>query len=150
MISVTGFEGVAAAIRDLDRARRELPRETRHALQKVAPRLVADAKEHAEEVLPRGGGYAHQVAATTRFEVDLTSTGSGVTLQVTAAGPDYRLDKKGRLRHPVYAHGPRADWAWAKQDQKVTPGWFSRSMKLNHATVRAVLVAAGGRATRRR
>jgi hypothetical protein len=148
VISVTGHDAVTGAIRDLERARRDLPRQTRKAMREVAPRLVADAKEHGGQVLPRRGGYARQVATQTRFLVEVVSTGQGVILRITAVGPDYRLDKQGRLRHPVYAHGPRSEWNWVKREQKVTPGWFSRPMKINHPTVRGVLVAAGSRAIR--
>lgn len=150
MISVTGLDGITAVVRRLERAERELPRETRKALRDVAPRLVRDARDHAEQVLPRRGGYARQVATTTRFQVEVTRTASGVMLRITAVGPDKRLDTQGRLRHPVYARGPRDEWNWADEAQRVTPGWFSRPMKQNQPHVKVVLVAGGNRAIRQR
>lgn len=141
MISVTGLDGITAAVRRLERAERELPRETRKALWDVAPRLVKDARDHAE-VLPRRGGYARQVATTTKFHVEVNRTAAGVLLRITAVGPDKRLDTQGRLRHPVYARGLRDEWNWADAAQRVTPGWFSRPMRDNQREVRVVLVAA--------
>lgn len=150
MISVQGLDGVSAAIRRLERAERELPRETRTALRRIAPELVRDARRHADEVLPRRGGYAKQVADTTRFVVEVTRTAVGVALRITAIGPDRRLDTQGRLRHPVYAAGPRSEWNWAKAAQGVPPGWFSRPMREGQDDVRVVLVAAGVKAIRGR
>jgi hypothetical protein len=150
MISVTGLDGVGALLRQVDRARRDLPQETAAALRRVAPELVQDAKDHAEQVLPREGGYAAEVARRTHFHVRVTRTPSGVALEVQAEGPDYRLDKQGRLRHPVYAKGPRSQWNWAREPQRVTPGWFTRPMRSNEAHVRVVLVTAGSRAIRGR
>jgi hypothetical protein len=150
VISVTGLDGITAAVRRLERAEREFPREVRKALRDVAPRLVRDAREHADQVLPRRGGYARQVARTTQFHVTVSRTTAGMVLEITATGPDKRLDTQGQLRHPVYARGPRSDWNWADATQKVTPGWFSRPMKVNSQHVRVVLVAATSRAVRGR
>jgi hypothetical protein len=150
MITVTGLDGVTAALRRLERAEREFPRETRKALRDVAPELIRDVKEHAEDVLPRRGGYAREVATKTRFHVTVSRTTAGTVLTITATGPDKRLDTQGRLRHPVYADGPRSEWAWARDPQQVTPGWFSRPMKVNERHVRVVLITAGSRAIRGR
>jgi hypothetical protein len=142
-----GFAAAAQRLRDVER--RLMP-DVADELEVAARELVSDAKLSARTTLPRRGGYAKQVADGTDFEVRVFRTARGsVTVSITAVGPDYRLDKDGRLRHPVYARGPRTDWNWAREPQRVRPGWFTRPMREGRPRVRAQLVAAVTRTTRR-
>lgn len=136
-----------------DRLRRmaqQIPQESAEELREIGTELVADARLSVRTTLPRRGGYADDVARGTRFDVRVTRTSTGARLTITATGPDYRLDRDGRLRHPVYARGPRNEWNWANEAQKVRPGWFTRPMREGRPRIRAGLVAAVSRTTKRR
>jgi hypothetical protein len=52
-----------------------------------------------------------------------------------------RLDE-GFVRHPVFAHGPRGTWRWAKADQPVAPRWFSGPVEEHSGEVRKALIVA--------
>jgi hypothetical protein len=139
----------ADAAKRLRAAERQLMPEVRLGLEEAARELVADAQLSARTSLPRRGGYAQQVA-NSEFKVAFVQTGRGWKVVITAIGPDYRLDREGRLRHPVHARGPRQDWNWSHEAQRVKSGWFTRPMKAGRPAVRAQLAAAVSRCTRSR
>lgn len=151
MVDVRGGEQFAAVAKQLQAgAARDLRRELQGGLGTAAVELVRAAQQNARTTLPRRGGYAAQVAETTKFQVQLHDSAAGPWVQIVASGPDHRLDENGRLRHPVYARGPRSDWNWAHRDQRVRPGWFTRPMVAGAEGVRVQLVMAVTRYMRRR
>lgn len=140
----------AAAAQRLRALERQVVVDAGAALEQSARELVDDAKLSARTTLPRRGGYAKQVSDATRFDIRVLRTArGGITVAITATGPDYRLDKDGRLRHPVYARGPRSDWNWAREAQRVRAGWFTRPMREGRARIRGQLVAVMNRSARR-
>lgn len=148
MIQIRGGDQFRAISQRLHSTERTLPTQFRGGLGKVAAGLVGDARRNALHVLPKRGGY-NEVVARSHFEVVFARTARGQRVTITATGPDYRVDRQGRLRHPVYADGRRSEWAWAKQTQKVRPGWFTKPMKAGRPRIRAELVAVMSRSTRR-
>lgn len=151
MVDIRGGEQFAAAARQLRAGvRRDLRSELQGGLGSAAGTLVRAAQQNARETLPRRGGYAARVADTTQFRVELHDSPRGPWLRITATGPDRRLDQTGRLRHPVYARGPRDKWAWARKEQRVRPGWFTRPMRDGVPDVRVELVMAVNRYLHRR
>lgn len=149
MIQMQGA-GPAVIAAGLRRAERELPGETERELRAVVPRLVNRARHNAEEILPRRGGYGRQVATQTRFRVEQIRMSGGVALRLVAVGPDYRIDRQGRLRHPVYARGPRSKWNWADGTQRVPSHWFTDPMLDDGHLIRGAVMRAFERTVHRR
>lgn len=148
MIRIRGGEHFREIAKRLHTAERNLPGQFRSGLGRQAAALIADARRNALNTLPKSGGY-NEVVARSHFHVRLSRGPRGERLTVTATGPDYRLDKQGRLRHPVYARGTRRDWSWAKAPQQVRSGWFTDPMHAGRPRLRAELVAVMSRTTRR-
>jgi hypothetical protein len=72
--------------------------------------------------------------ARSKFRVKTRSAGRSPGVRVTAVGVDARVDRTGKVRHPVY--GNRRVWV----TQQVKPGWFTDPMEAGAPAVRRELL----------
>lgn len=113
---------VAATLRDLQD--KGLTRELTKALNKATEELRRDALENAGEVLPQRGGLAERVESTAKLSTRRRS-GRNPGIRIMAKGMPglEQMDRRGRLRHPVW--GNRNVWV----TQEIKPGWFTEPMQ---------------------
>ena len=88
-------------------------------------------------------GYGPELAADLKVSTSVRFSGiaPGVTAKVSAptGGPSGRAVKAleaGRLKHPVFARGPRATWTWAKRPQRIPAGFASQPLKVIRPQIR--------------
>lgn len=133
-LRIEGAEKLAAVARQLRQTgNKELRKEMYRGLRQAAKPLIADARQHARDTLPKRGGLNERVARS-RFRVSVRAAGRDPSVRITATGLDKRLDTQGRLRHPVY--GNRRVWV----EQKVKAHWFEIPMRAGSRHVRRELV----------
>jgi hypothetical protein len=140
-LRVAGAERLAVLGRELRAAgasglRRELYRSVRRTVRdsEVRPQVARSA----QATLPQRGGLAARVAAA-KVTARIRAGGQNVGVDLVAS--DRRADlhgiNAGRVRHPVYGHGP-----WVSQ--AVRPGYFDQAMEgpvvdsLQEAVIEAV------------
>lgn len=130
---VVGAEELAAVAKALRQAGdKELRKELYRGLRRAAKPLIAEARQHARDTLPKSGGLNERVARS-KFKVAVRGAGRNPGVRITATGLDKRLDTEGRIRHPVY--GNREVWV----QQKVKPHWFETPMAAGAPEVRREL-----------
>lgn len=126
--------GLAEAARRLRESEKIMRREFDAALRDAARPIIAAARRNAASTLPKRGGLAGRIAASTFKVTPLRGQFSGVRITVT--GHDPRMDTQGRLRHPVYG-------TWRPiPSQHVRPGWFTTAARRGERTVRTRLNVA--------
>ena len=115
-----------------------LNRELLRDVRKAAKPLVAEAKNAARENLPKAGGL-NEVIAASKFGIRTRTSGRNPGVRIIGVST-HQIEgmDHGRVRHPVWARGPRTDWHWATQ--QIPPGWFSKRMQEKVPEVRAELV----------
>lgn len=127
IITVVGWESLAAVARDLKQAGSEsrgLKNELQRALRKAGTPLKEGAKEAAVEKLPHSGGLGEYVATASRFAVRTRlSRNPSVRIVGTNKSVDLSSLNRGRVRHLTFGHRP-----W--RDFPIEPGWFDDRMEL--------------------
>lgn len=122
-VAVEGAGQLAAVGRRLKAAGRgDLTAAMYRGMRRQAEPAVRAVRDSAKTTLPRRGGYAELVASHHVY-VRIRTGPRRVGMVVVAAGVDPRLDRQGRLRHPLFGDTDR----W--YEQKVRRGWFSRPMR---------------------
>jgi HEAT repeat protein len=130
---VVGAEDLAAVAKALRQAGdKDLRKELYRGLRRAVKPLIADARQHARDTLPKAGGLNERVARS-KFRVTVRGAGRNPGVRITATGLDRRLDTDGRIRHPVY--GNRDAWV----QQQVKPHWFQTPMQAGAGEVRREL-----------
>lgn len=104
---------------DAKSIRRELFRGLNHAGKPVRSKMI----DAIPQALPERGGLAAQMQSKIRGRITARSGKyAGVSLRFSASGGyDIRTLVGGRLRHPVFGHGP-----WVEQTEGVDPDAFTR------------------------
>lgn len=125
--SITGADDlgrVSKALKDVGDG--ELRKRTLAGIRNQGKPTIADIRANALGSLPAGGGFAAIVAKTPiGVRTRLSPTTAGVTIRVTGKGDREGLDRRGRLRKPLF--GNRSLW----YTQNVRPGWFSEPVEEN-------------------
>jgi len=121
---------LAAALRSASQG--SLVQELGKGLQQEAEPLPAAIRQAADNMLPKAGGLAADVA-NARTGVTVTSRSAHeVVVQVSSvSGMDLPRIDKGRVRHPVF--GNREHW----ETQHVPPGYFTRTVLARAAGFRS-------------
>ena len=133
--------GLSALITRLRNAGVE--RELEVALRRAARPMADVARQGARDTLPRKGGLAEVIAAT-KFSTTVRISGNNVVAQVIGRSRhDLAALDRGRDRHPVF--GNRKVWV----NQRITPGWFSRSERTAEAIAMKAMEAAAERVARK-
>lgn len=129
---VDQLQAVTRALREI--GDKDLRRELYKGLNRATKPLKEKAKDAARSKLPRRGGLNDYVAAAT---IRTSSRGGGanpgVSLKVTKGKHDLKAIDQGKVRHPVFGHGPMVT-------QSVTPGWFTKTLEDSADPVRKELV----------
>lgn len=121
-IRVTGarLSDVAAA---MSAAADELPDRVAAVEQAIGDRVRVEFPQQARAVLPRRGGFAVRVAAST---VDVQVAAGGARPVLTVEAQNARVDlgpvNRGQLRHPTFGGRP-----WVSQ--RVRPGVWDRTVE---------------------
>jgi len=98
-----------------------LRKELYSGLNRVSKDIRGEMKQAIPAALPRRGGLAAKVQATTRFTTSAKSgSNAGVTIWARNKSHDIRTLTGRRLRHPVY--GNRS--TWVNQTAGVDPAVF--------------------------
>lgn len=133
-LEVRGAKQLARLSKQLDKG---VKKDMTKALRVAAKPLVKKTRKVALEELPKGGGLNKRVAKAPQ-RITITPEGrvriSAGRSRSGAWGAD-----KGEVRHPVFFRVPR-QIVWAAT--KVTPGWFSKTIKEGAPEVRRELLVA--------
>lgn len=109
------------------------------ALNRESKPIRADLKAAIPAALPRRGGLAAQIAATTSFTTSAKGGRyAGITIWARNRGHDIRTLTGKRLRHPVY--GNRG--VWVNQTAGVTPTVLTKTFQDQKPDVKRALVRA--------
>lgn len=136
-LQVTGYEKFDAVARALKQAGdKELRKELSAGLNRATKTIRADAKQSAEDKLPRRGGLNKRVARA-RLSTK-RSGGRDPGVRIVAKGLEQLglIDERGLVRHPVYGNRGR----WVTQDVKEAQGWFTDPMNAGADEARRALV----------
>lgn len=140
-ITIRGAEQFGVLARVLRQTgAKDLRRELNAGITQATKPLRADARESARSILPSRGGLGARVARTSmpiRRRTAGATAGIRIEARPGAVADPQRIDR-GRVRHPVYGHGP-----WVLQD--VPAGWFTKPMEAGAPVVRRELVDAMNR-----
>lgn len=111
------------------------------ALVESTKPIIAAARTNAVSTLPSKGGLGRTIA-TSHFTIKrLSGRRGGGGVLITSADHDARIDKAGRVRHPVYGRKVYAQ-------QKVKPGWFTRAARRTEREVTRRMEAASKKIAR--
>jgi hypothetical protein len=111
------------------------------AMAEATKPIIAAARTNAVSTLPSKGGLGRTIA-TSHFTVKpLRGKRSGGGVLITTADHDARIDKAGRVRHPVFGRKVYAQ-------QKVKPGWFTKAAKRTEREVTRHMEAASKKVAR--
>jgi hypothetical protein len=142
-VRVVGAEELARVSKALRQAgAKDMRNELTRAMRAAAKPLIAEARQHARETLPKRGGLNKRVARSS-IRAKIRTGGQSVGVRIVAKGLDARVDTAGRVRHPVF--GNRKVWV----QQQVKPGWFDVPMKSGAPEVRRELLKAIDNITRK-
>lgn len=138
--NVRGFQELSKRFKAAGLEGKGLRRNLSKQINKETKPARMKAKANARTMLPKRGGLARRVAATT-LTTSARFTGPGVGVRIQGKGKAgarsvKRIDE-GVVTHPVY--GRRKRWV----TQQVKPGWFTKAMedsapRMRHAVVEAV------------
>lgn len=98
---------------------------------------IPDVRESAIDILPGGGsGFDAQVAAS-KFAARSRITGTAASVKLVGASSSLieEVNRRGRLRHPVY--GNRSTWV----NQAIPEGWFDKPMEAQSPRIRREIEA---------
>ncbi len=114
-----------------------LKKETRTALRNATTPMKAAIKRHALDTMPRHGGL-NRVVARSRITTQVRGSGRNPGVRIASKSLDPRLDRSGRLWHPVSGHRDRK----LPQPQQVHPGWFTDPAARSATSARVEILAA--------
>ena len=113
-----------------------LSKELYAGLNRATKPLKEAAKESAGENLPRRGGLNKRVAKARLSTRRRGGRNPGVRIVAKGMAQLERIDKLGRVRHPVGGHRDR----WVDQEIPEAKGWFTEPMQAGAPEVRKELV----------
>jgi len=130
-IRIEGAEQLAIVGKRLRGADKQLRKDLLAGIRQVGRPLNEAAKASALAELPSKGGL-NRVVARSRMSVQTRTGGKqvGVRLKATNAHDIGAMDRRGRLRHPVY--GNRKAWV----TQQIRTGWYTRPLEQRAPLVR--------------
>lgn len=143
-MGVRGSAGIRRCVRDIRIARDVvLPESLVQGLSEAAEPLEREAKSELLSTMP--SGYGPIVSAALMARVDVSRSGSGATISISARAPGRREDRdlpalnQGRLRHPVF--GNRRKWVV----QGVPAGFWTRPANKTIRRIERQVARAVGR-----
>lgn len=141
------FRALAQRLKDAGEKglRRELTKAIRDAVQPLKADILDPA--HLDPYMPNHyvPALLSDLKVTTFSRAGLDA---GVSVRAEARTPrgNYRQVvqlEEGRIRHPVFARGPRRDWEWKTQHGGMRPGFFSDAVAAHGSDIRDAVVKAG-------
>jgi hypothetical protein len=116
--------------------RTDLRKELTSELRKAGRPLIARTRAAARSTLPKSGGLAEQVAREPqRIQVRTGERTAGVRVVVGRRRGGAQSANRGSVRHPVFARSDRTRDQWTWVTQRVTPGWFDRTLERDAPTI---------------
>jgi len=135
-ITITGVDNLQRLARDLKEiGDKELRKELYKGINRSTKPMKAKVKNAALADMPKAGGL-NKFVASARLSTTTRGGGRnpGVTIKGRKSGHDLRAIDRGKLRHPVF--GDREVWV----NQKVKPGFFTKTLAAEAPTVRKELI----------
>ena len=128
-----GFDTLSAKFRAAGNEGKGLRKALYKEILRETKPLKQDAKRNAKAILPKRGGLARRVAASS-FSTKTRIIGAGAGVSIIAKGKGQARGVKqidaGRVRHPIW--GRKNRWV----TQSVTPGWFTKAMEKGAGKIR--------------
>jgi hypothetical protein len=112
-----------------------LRRETRRALSDAVKPVKAAIRQHELAAFPKHGGL-NRVMARSRITTQISGSGRNPGIRIATRTHNPRIDRSGRLTHPVFGHRDRV------VVQQVAPGYFTGPANRAAPATRFQLIAA--------
>lgn len=144
MSDAEDFSRLARRLRDAGETglRRELRQAISDSVKPFADGISAPG--YLKPYMP--GRYADVLAGDMRVTASQRASAAAYGVSVTVRGRLHRRHvqalNRGLLRHPVFARGPRQDWAWRDQADGMRPGFFDDATRAAGPEIRQHVIDA--------
>ena len=136
-IKVEGADKLGRLAKDLRRlGDKDLQKELYAGLNRATKTLRADGVQAERDRLPKEGGLAKKALRGRMSTRRRGGRWPGVRIVARGIKQLDRIDRLGKVRHPVYGHRGR----WVDQSIPGAKGWFTDTMEAGAPTVREELV----------